>query len=85
MALDTNVIHMPYDSNEALPNQIRKTMPSHVQDIYRVSFNSAWQKYKKSEEHLGHSELEEIAHRAAREAVEEAFHKEGDEWVSNES
>lgn len=75
---------MPYDSNEELPSRIRRQLPPHVCTIYRMTYNTTFEKYKDTDEHIGNRELDDIADKAAWTAVEEAFTKEGDEWVRKE-
>jgi cation transport regulator len=70
---------MPYGSNDDLPVSIRRRLPPHAQDIFRATFNSAWEGY-------GESELrEEIAHRIAWAAVKRRYSKRDGEWVRRES
>jgi cation transport regulator len=57
---------MPYDSNEDLPEGVRRYLPWHAQDIYRVAFNSAWDRYD-------HDDTR--AHRIAWAAVKRAYRK----------
>jgi cation transport regulator len=68
---------MPYTSNEDLPPAIRRHLPLHAQDIFRATFNSAWESYGERES----SRREEIAHRVAWVAVKRQFRKEGEVWV----
>jgi cation transport regulator len=74
---------MPYDSNADLPEAVRNSLPSHVQDIYRKAFNSAWEGYRDPEDRRGGADLEETAHRVAWSAVKQQYHKDGDRWVKN--
>jgi cation transport regulator len=59
---------MPYEKISDLPESVQKHLPEHAQEIYRASFNSAWEQY--------HHE-EERAHRVAWAAVK-------DQYVKNE-
>ena len=68
---------MPYSSNEDLPASIQARLPSHAQDIYRATFNSAWASYGSREP----ERREEIAHRVAWAAVKRQYRKLGDDWV----
>jgi cation transport regulator len=68
---------MPYASNEDLPPAIRAHLPPHAQDIFRASFNSAWQGYRARQP----GQREEIAHRVAWAAVKRRYRKLGDAWV----
>lgn len=68
---------MPYARNEDLPASIRAHLPAHAQDIYRATFNSAWNGYR------DHSpkQREEITHRVAWAAVKRQYRKQGSDWV----
>lgn len=37
---------MPYKTKSDLPESVKHVLPSHVQDIYKEAFNSAWDQYK---------------------------------------
>jgi cation transport regulator len=64
---------MPYSSNEDLPTSVKNVLPSHAQDIYRKSFNSAFDQYDGSEE---------TAHKVAWSAVKNSYKKnDAGEWV----
>ena len=67
---------MPYKTNAALPERVRRHLPPAAQTIYRNVFNSAWDRYRKSS-----SRYEEIAHRSAWAAVKRGYRKSGDAWV----
>lgn len=75
---------MPYDSNEELPDNVRKNLPEHAQQIYRKAFNSAWDEYKNPEDRRGDDDREEVSHKVAWAAVKKEYHKEGDKWVRDE-
>ncbi len=68
---------MPYAMNEDLPPSVRTHLPPHAQDIFRETFNSAWQSYGASQP----SRREEIAFRVAWAAVKRRYRKAGDSWV----
>lgn len=68
---------MPYASNDDLPLSIRSHLPPHAQDIFRATFNNAWQRY--GERHP--ARREEIAHRIAWSAVKRRYLKVGATWV----
>jgi cation transport regulator len=68
---------MPYTTNEDLPPSVRTHLPPHAQDIFRETFNSAWQSYGASQP----SRREEIAFRVAWAAVKRRYRKAGDSWV----
>lgn len=75
---------MPYDRNEDLPESVRGHLPSDAQTIYRKSFNSAWEQYRRPEDRRGDASQEETAHRVAWAAVKQAYRKEGDRWVKKD-
>ena len=63
---------MPYDSRNELPKSVKDHLPEHAQDIYKESFNSAWDQYNHDEER---------SHRVAWGAVKKEYHKGGDgDW-----
>jgi len=68
---------MPYDTNEELPLAVKAHLPAHAQDIFRESFNSAWQSYGQSQP----LEREQIAFRVAWAAVKLRYQKTGDAWT----
>lgn len=76
---------MPYNSNDELPDSVRNNLPKHGQEIYRKAFNSAWEEYKNPEDRRGDDSREEVAHKVAWSAVKKEYHKEGGEWVRDES
>ncbi len=64
---------MPYKMITQLPDNVKKNLPKHAQQIYKEAFNSA-------EEHYGE---ESRAHRIAWSAVEQKYEKnEKGNWVS---
>lgn len=75
---------MPYSSNEELPDNVRRNLPEHGQQIYRKAFNSAWDEYKNPEDRRGDDDREEVSHKVAWAAVKKEYHKEGDKWVRDE-
>jgi cation transport regulator len=68
---------MPYDTNEDLPQSVKGHLPAHAQDIFRESFNSAWQSYGASQP----LQREEIAFRVAWAAVKRRYAKASNVWV----
>lgn len=68
---------MPYRSNDELPDRLRRSLPPTAQDIFRKTFNSAWQTYRSRPE----KEREELANRVAWSAVKRLFEKVGSAWV----
>jgi cation transport regulator len=66
---------LPYAVNEDLPDNLRRRLPAHAQDIFREAFNHAWAS------HSGDPEVEAIAHRIAWAAVKRHYRKQGEIWV----
>jgi cation transport regulator len=66
---------MPYRSNDELPSAVADHLPPHAQDIFRETFNHAWNEYGGDEER---------AFRVAWAAVKRKYHKRGDMWVPNQ-
>jgi cation transport regulator len=56
---------MPYESNQDLPDRVRKYLPRHAQDIYRAAFNDAFERYG--------PDRESVAHRVAWAAVKRRY------------
>jgi cation transport regulator len=63
---------MPYRTNAQLPPSVRDHLPPHAQDIWRETFNHAW-------EHHGGDEA--TPHRIAWAAVKRGYRKDGAMWV----
>lgn len=57
---------MPYDKVSDLPDSVKDSLPHHAQDIYRATYNHAWDEY-------GHDEAR--AHSVAWSAVERDYEK----------
>ena len=62
---------MPYNSNEELPDPIKRVLPEHAQTIYRKTFNSAHEQYGS----------EETAIKVAWAAVKRSYEKRDGKWV----
>ena len=85
---------MPYKTKSDLPESVKHVLPSHVQDIYKEAFNSAWDQYKDKEDRRSASLLrstwrkerskgvrEETAHKVAWAAVKHEYAKgDDDKW-----
>jgi cation transport regulator len=71
---------MPYRRNVELPDSVKDNLPEHAQDIYRESYNSAWDQYKNPAERRGDASREETSHRVAWAAVKEKYEKRNGEW-----
>jgi cation transport regulator len=69
---------MPYQTNDDLPEPVRRRLPPHGQDIYREAFNHAFAA------HAGDPRQEEAAHRIAWAAVKRVYVKVGGTWVAKE-
>lgn len=72
---------MPYDSIGGLPSSVKDHLPKHAQQIYRESFNDAWEQYAKPSARRGNDSREATAHKVAWSAVKEKYEKKGDHWV----
>jgi cation transport regulator len=64
---------MPYKNLIDLPENVREHLPKHAQEIYRATYNSAWNEYAQDEER---------AHRVAWSAVKKKYEKDesSGEW-----
>lgn len=71
---------MPYDTLSDLPDNVKNTLPTHAQEIYKEAFNSAWDQYKDPEDRRGDADREEVAHRVAWSAVKEKYEKRDGAW-----
>ena len=72
---------MPYATLDALPDQVKKNLPKHAQEIYKEAFNSAWDEYADPEERRDDASREETAHKVAWAAVKQSYEKKDGEWV----
>jgi cation transport regulator len=68
---------MPYRTNDNLPRSVAAHLPVHAQDIFRETFNRAWETYGATQP----SRREELAFRVAWAAVKRRYQKSGDIWV----
>jgi cation transport regulator len=71
---------LPYASVNELPPSVYDHLPPHALEIYRSTFNNAWNEYADR----GPSEREQTAHRVAWAAVKRRYEKAGDQWVPRE-
>jgi len=76
------VLRMPYQINQELPDSVKDNLPDHAQDIYRAAFNHAFQEYADPSKRRKGGTQEETAHRVAWSAVEEKYEKRDGKWVS---
>ncbi|MCF3877335.1 putative cation transport regulator ChaB, partial [Salmonella enterica] len=60
---------MPYKAKSDLTDNVRNVLPAHAQDIYKESFNSAWEQYKDKADRSDDASREETAHKVAWAAV----------------
>jgi cation transport regulator len=73
---------MPYIQKSDLPDRVKENLPSHAEEIYKETFNSAWKQYDKPEERREGANREETAHRVAWAAVKKVYKKnEEGKWV----
>lgn len=73
---------MPYKSINELPKQVKDNLPKHAQEIYKETYNSAWNEYKESKDRKGDVSREEISHKIAWSAVKNVYEKnDKDNWV----
>jgi len=57
---------MPYEMTSDLPESVRENLPKHAQEMYRSTFNGAWEEYQHDEER---------AHRVAWATVKNKYRK----------
>lgn len=69
-----------YKSKNELPEGVKSSLPPRAQEIYRKTFNSAWQTYKDSEKRKGGLGQEETAHKVAWSAVKREYSKTPQGW-----
>ena len=67
---------MPYADNSELPPVVRAHLPERAQDIFRATFNAAY------ESHADDPDRETIAFRIAWAAVKRRYVKAGDRWIA---
>jgi cation transport regulator len=72
---------MPYDSINDLPDAVRDHLPKHAQEIYKESYDNAWDEYEDSEDRRGSESRETTAHKVAWNAVKNKYEKGDDgDW-----
>lgn len=75
---------MPYSKISELPVSVKNVLPAHAQDIYKETFNNAYNEYKDPSKRRGDTNREETAHRVAWKAVKSKYHKGSDnKWHPN--
>ncbi len=58
-----------------LPENVKKVLPSHAQEIYLKAHDNAMEEYKDPSKRRGDESLEEVAHKVAWAAVERMYEK----------
>lgn len=72
---------MPYNSTNALQDNVKHVLPAHAQEIYKEAFNSAWDQYSDPDDRRGDDSREETAHKVAWAAVKQNYRKgDDDRW-----
>ncbi|HBG27053.1 MAG: cation transport regulator [Planctomycetes bacterium GWF2_41_51] len=67
---------MPYKKKKDLPAKVKKALPKHAQDIYKETYNSSVERYKKPSKRRSKSQpKEQAAHRTAWGAVKKKYAK----------
>jgi cation transport regulator len=67
---------MPYNNIGDLPESVRHVLPTHAQEIYRASFNSAHEEYKDKKTRKDSSDdREKTSHKVAWAAVKKKYKK----------
>jgi len=75
---------MPYKRTTSLPNSVKDNLPKKAQEIYKETFNSAWDQYKDPKKRRKGSDREETAHKVAWAAVKDSYFKNASgKWVKN--
>ncbi|MBN8827393.1 MAG: ChaB family protein [Sphingobacteriia bacterium] len=71
---------MPYSKVSELPKNITDNLPKHAQEIYKESFNHAWEEYEDADKRRTDESREQIAHKVAWSAVKKKYEKVNDKW-----
>lgn len=66
---------MPYKTNAELPDLVKSVLPDHGQNIYRKTFNKAWEEYKDPKKRRTSDDRETISHKVAWSAVKQEYEK----------
>lgn len=74
---------MPYDTINDLPDNIRKNLPIHAQEIFLETFNNAWDEYKDPAKRRDSASREEVTFRVAWAAVKNSYFKDSKsgKWI----
>ncbi|MFY9590296.1 ChaB family protein [Rickettsia endosymbiont of Halotydeus destructor] len=74
---------MQYKNNDSLPDSVKNHLPKHAQNIYRETFNHAFEEYKSPEKRRGNDSQETVAHKVAWAAIEKKYYKnEEGKWLN---
>jgi cation transport regulator len=68
---------MPYQNSDDLPNSVKNHLPRHAQEIYKETFNHAWDEYRDEKRRRDNASREETAHKVAWSAVKQQYEKDG--------
>jgi cation transport regulator len=66
---------MPFHSLKDLPDNVKNSLPTHAQEIYKEAFNAAWDEYDQPEERQSGRGREETAHAVAWAAVKKKYRR----------
>lgn len=72
---------MPYENLSDLPDSVKNHLPKHAQEIYKESYNNAWDQYADPNKRHSDDSREEVAHKVAWSAVKEKYEKSNEQWV----
>lgn len=71
---------MPYHKASDLPDNVRKPLPKHAQEIFLAAFNNAWEEYEDPRERKGNASRDEVARKVAWAAVKQQYEKADGHW-----
>ncbi|MDB5186564.1 MAG: chaB [Candidatus Saccharibacteria bacterium] len=72
---------MPFKKVDDLPENVKRVLPDHAQDIYKAAFNSAYDEYKNPQDRGDDVDREGVSHRVAWAAVKHKYQKGDDgQW-----
>jgi cation transport regulator len=66
---------MPYKSISELPDNVKNVLPKDAQEIYKESYNNAWEQYADPDKRRGPESREEVSHKVAWTAVKQKYEK----------
>jgi len=73
---------MPFISNNDLPEKVQNRLPESAQDVFRVAYNEALERYSDPKRRKFNDTLQEVCYKVAWAAVKEKFAQKSDKWVS---